>query len=150
MSNAYAQACTEVLEILNSLSTEEINKISQEKMDFYRKHKDKDYIFEYDSGKTLKEQAVSKEAEAIIVTIFRDYFATDIQKEKLKNILMQNDYKKQNKLTEEYNPDNLFKEKHKSLEIEQTQTKNVAIIEYKKEKIFSKVLDIIKSILRIK
>lgn len=39
MTNTYARAYTEVLEILNHFSKEEYNKIPEEKISFYRNNK---------------------------------------------------------------------------------------------------------------
>ena len=54
------------------------------------------------------EQNVSKEAKAIIVTLFRDYFVTEEQKEKLKQILQENEQKANEEKEKLYNPDNMF------------------------------------------
>ena len=40
MTNIYAKAYTEVLEILNHFSKEEYSKIPQEKIDFYKNNMD--------------------------------------------------------------------------------------------------------------
>ena len=47
MINAYAKAYTEVLEILSYFSEEEYSKIPKEKLDFYRRNMDKEYIYIY-------------------------------------------------------------------------------------------------------
>ena len=43
----------------------------------------KDYDFKIDTKKTLDEQNLSKEAKAIIANIFKKYWATDYQKERI-------------------------------------------------------------------
>ena len=43
----------------------------------------KDYDFKIDTTKTLEEQNLSKEAKAIIANIFKKYWATDYQKERI-------------------------------------------------------------------
>ena len=42
------------------------------------------YNFTYNPQKTLEEQGVSREAKTIIAILFRDYWATPKQKEKIK------------------------------------------------------------------
>ena len=106
MNDNYARAYTEVLEILNYLPNEEYNKIPKWKIEFFNKNKDNNYIYTFD-----KLENISKEANAIIVSLFRDYFATPIQKEKLDKILNQNEIKYQENLSEKYNPDSIFKNK---------------------------------------
>ena len=39
-------------------------------------------MFKFDINKSLDEQEFLRDTNAIIVVLFRDYFATDIQKEK--------------------------------------------------------------------
>lgn len=145
MINTYAKAYTEVLEILKCLPDEELNNIPKEEIEFYEKNKDQNYIYKYNPLKSLKEQNISREANAILVTIFRDFFATDNQKEKLNKILIKNEEIYNEKLKEKYNIDNVFKTKNKDVE----QKENIAIIEYK-ESVFKRVIKKIKDILHIK
>lgn len=89
----YAKAYTEVLEIINHFSEDEYKKIPKEKIDFYEKHKDRKYDFKINPNIDLAEQNISRKANAILVSLFRDYFATAKQKEILKNLLQQNQEK---------------------------------------------------------
>lgn len=108
MNNTYARAYTEVCEILKYLPEEEYKKIPKEKIEFYESNKDNNYTFQYDSNKTLKEQHISSKTNAIIITIFRDFFATNVQKEKLQKILWQNEQKYQDELKQKYSYENIF------------------------------------------
>ena len=69
------------------------------------------YKFNYDLDKTLDEQDVSKIAKGIIAILFRDYWATDEQRQKIitKQNYDRNQIEKNNRL--KYNPDNVFKNK---------------------------------------
>ena len=108
----YANAYTEVLEILKYISIEDYNKIPKSKIELFRTNANKDYIFNYNPNKTLDEQNVSKIAKEIIAILFRDYWATDVQRDK---IMKKQNFDRQ-KLEEEkrkkYNPDDLFKKKN--------------------------------------
>ena len=84
MNLEYANAYSEVLEILSYLSKEDYDKIPKEKIDFFETNCNKNYKFYYDMNKTLDEQDVSKKAKIIIAILFRDYWATDKQREKIK------------------------------------------------------------------
>jgi len=79
----YANAYTEVLEILKYISIEDYNKIPKNKIELFQTNANNDYYFTYNPEKTLSEQNVSKIAKGIIAILFRDYWATDIQKEKI-------------------------------------------------------------------
>ena len=152
MSSNYEKAYTEVLEIIKYLPKEEYEKISKEKIEFFEENCDKNYIFNFDITKSLEEQKFLRETNAIIVTLFRDFFATDLQKEKLQKILLENEEKYQEELRKKYNPDDIFKkqEKNKLEEVEQEQT-NTALVEVKEEniiqKVFNKIINWIKSLM---
>ena len=143
MNTTYAMAYTELLELLKYLPKEEYDRIPKEKIEFYEKNKDNNYKFVFNPAKPLQEQNISRKTNSIIVMLFRDYFASEVQKEKLKTILKQNDEKIQKEASEKYNPDNLFK-KRTIVETNPIE-ENMALIEYK-DSIFSKIIKKIKQI----
>ena len=107
----YANAYSEVLEILRYVSLDDYNKIPKELIDFFETNCNKNYDFFYNPYKALDEQKVSKRAKAIIAIIFRDYWATDIQREKI--IAKQNYDRMQfgKEKQEKYSTNNIFKNK---------------------------------------
>ena len=147
MTDSYARAYTEVLEILKYLPIEEYKRIPKEKIDFYNKNKDANYSYNFDNTKPLEEQKISREANAIIVTLFRDFFANETQKEKLEVILKQNERKHEQELREKYNPDNIFKNQTISTAPIQNEpvVTETAMIEYK-ETVFDKIKNWFKSL----
>ena len=149
MEKKYARAYTEVLEIINHFSNEEYSKIPKEKIDFFKKNMDKDYKFIIDPDIDLDKQNLSQETKAIIVTLFRDYFATEQQKEKLEIILQQNQDKKDQEKLEKYTPDNIFKKTTDKNEQSNTTNANLPI-EIKKESFFEKFIKFIKSLFKQK
>ena len=96
MTNSYAKAYTEVLEILSHFSKEEYSKIPQEKINFYKSNMEKNYEYSINPNIDLSKQYISKEANAILLSIFRDYFANDRQRKTLNNLLSQNQEKLEN------------------------------------------------------
>lgn len=80
----YANAYKEVTEILKHVSKEDYDKIAQDKINLFEKYANKDYDFTYNVNKTLDEQNVSKKAKTIIAILYRDYWATDEQRKKIK------------------------------------------------------------------
>lgn len=148
MNNNYAKAYTEVLEILKYLPTEELEKIPNEQIEFYQKNCDTEYKFEFDMAKPIEEQKTLKETNAVIVLLFRDYFATDRQKEKLEKILLQNEAKHEKELHEKYNPDEIFKKETGDNLGQQVQEQTLALVEIKKDniikEIFKKIINFIK------
>lgn len=151
MQSRYKKAYTEVLAIISCFNEEEYLKIPKEKIKFFEENKDNEYEFEIDPELELSEQNISKEANAILITLFRDYFATDRQKKVLNNLLKQNQEKLEEEKREKYNPDNIFKKEVTETEEETKEEKiedNKQIIEYKsKESFFAKFINFIKKII---
>lgn len=151
INSRYAKAYTEVFEIIKYFPQNEYNKIPKEKIEFYKNNMDKDYVFSISPEIDLSEQNISPEANAVIVNLFIDYFATDEQKIKIEEILYLNQKKEEKEKRERYNPDNIFKnvneDKYINLEAPEN-TRNTALIEYK-ESFFAKFLNFIYKILRI-
>lgn len=154
MSNNYAKAYKELLEIIKHFPLEEYNKIPKEKIKFYEENMDKNYNFTINPNIDLSEQNISKEAKALIVTLYEDYFATEEQKEKIKEILELNQKKAEKEKRKKYNPGDLFKnpkedvnnnEEEKSVE----SIKEVSLVEYK-ENFFTKFKNFILKLLHIK
>ena len=135
VNTEYKIAYSEVLEILKYISKEEFNKVPQDMLEMFKTNASNENQFIYDPNKTLQEQNVSEIARAIIAILFRDYWATENQKQKILN--------KQNldreKMREEmYSPDNIF-QKHNIQHKENSTTNEVAIVEYK-ESIFTMII----------
>ena len=59
VDNKYAIAYSEILEILKHIPIEDYNKIPKDKIEIFETYANKEYNFEYDPQKTLKEQNVS-------------------------------------------------------------------------------------------
>lgn len=76
----YANAYTEVLDILKYISKEDYEKIPKSKIKVFEENSNKNYSFKYDENKTLDEQNISEIAKAIIAILFRDYWATKEQR----------------------------------------------------------------------
>ena len=140
----YANAYTEVIEILKYVSIEDYNKIPRSKIELFKINANREYAFKYNSNRTLDEQSVSKIAKSIIAILFRDYWTTDIQRERI--ITKQNyDRKKfEEENREKYNLDNLFKNRQYKVEAVEN---SVAMVAYK-ESIFIKIKNRFKRIFK--
>lgn len=149
MINTYAKAYTEVLEILKYFSEEEYSKIPQEKIEFYKNNMDKNYNYNINPNIDLSKQYISKEANAILITLFRDYFATENQKKTLNNLLNQNQNKLENIRREKYNSNNIFSKNYRNIDIEDKENKQeLALIEINDMKWYKKIWKFIKGLLR--
>lgn len=152
----YAIAYKEVFEILKYIPQEDYNKIPNEKIELYKTMQDKSYNFKYDPSKTLDEQNATKRTKAIIGLLFRDYWATDIQREK---ILAKQKYERQ-KIEEEkiqnYQSENLFKKNsiyntsknsQNEKDIKQKEEKEVTLVKYNEDNFITRLLNRIKKFL---
>ena len=135
----YSIAYSEVLEILKHISQEDYEKIPKSKIELYKENANKDYVFNYNPTKTLNEQNVSKIAKGIIAILFRDYWATPEQREKI--IKKQNNDRIQieKEKTKKYNPD-VFKSKNKE------EVKIKALVNVERSKWYEKFFTFIKNI----
>ena len=87
LTKEYKMAYKEVIEILKHVPEDDVQKIPKEKIEFYKNNMDKDYVFIINPKIDLSEQNVSQEAKAVIVNLYRDHFATEKEKVKIKEIL---------------------------------------------------------------
>ena len=136
----YSIAYSEVLEILKHISKEDYEKIPKSKIELYKANANKDYVFNYNPTKTLDEQNVSKIAKGIIAILFRDYWATPEQREKI--IRKQNNDRIQIEMekAKKYNPDVFKANKNKE------EVKNKSLVKVEKQKWYEKVLVFIRNI----
>lgn len=150
MITAYKRAYTEVIEIIKYFPNEEYAKIPLEKINYYKENMDKDYNFQINPNIELEKQNISREANAILVTLFNDYFATDRQKEILNNLLKQNQQILEELKQEKYNPNNLFMQsktqQQNKVTIQENNSENSLI--GIKENFFNKFINFIKNIFK--
>ena len=146
IKNNYAKAYKEVLEIIQYFPEEEYNKIPKEKIEFYKNNMDKEHEFILNPEIDLSEQNILKETYTIIITLFQDYFASEKQKEKIKEILELNERKAEKEKNEKYNPDDLFKNRYKVEPSLQNENQETGLLEYK-ESFFIKLKDFIMKLL---
>lgn len=133
VNNNYAKAYTEVLEIIKHFPKEEYQKIPNEKILFFEANMDKNYDFKIDPKIGLEKQNISEEANAIIIILFRDYYATEKQKVKLQEILEYKKKSEEKEKREKYNPDNFFNDLKENKEAKSDVImQKTDLIEYKK------------------
>lgn len=149
ISTKYKNAYKEVLVLLNHISKEEYSRIPREKISYMMENQNDEYVFEYDETLPLNEQNISREANAIILNLFDLYFASDIQKEKLRKILKSNELKYEKAKLEKYNQDNLFKKsKVETKNFDNTITEETEIVKYKEKNFLQKIFDKIKHLFK--
>ena len=152
MEDNYPKAYKEVIEILNFVPKESVEKIPATMIETFKANMDKDYEFTVDVNKSFEEQNLLEETKAIFANIFRDYWATPEQKEK---IMAKQKYDKE-KLEEEkrakYNPGDIFKNRQTIVQKEPEKVENYdesLPVEVKKENFFKKITDFFRKLFHI-
>ncbi len=145
MVTKYNNAYTEVYVIINSLAREDYNKIPLDMIHAIRENRNKNYRFAIDEHLNLKEQKLLPETKAILFNLFRDYLATEEQRDKILNFQHKERIHLEKKKKEKYKgSDNLFTSNNKKKSIEENENL-LAVI--RKENFVEKVINFIKRLL---
>lgn len=144
VSEYYAKAYKEIIEILKYTKKSDVRKIPKEKIIMWKNNMDEKWNFKVDTSKKLEDQKILAETRAIIANIFYDYWATDYQKQRIdekdkKNAEIQEIQKREN-----YNPDNIFKNK-KVTEFYDISEENNGLTVFKEEKWYKTLFKSIKN-----
>ena len=149
MEDNYSKAYKEIVEILKYVPEGSVNKIPKEMRDMFEAEQLKTYNFQIDTEKPFEEQELLEETKAILANIFRDYWATDYQKQKIIEKENQDREEWERQKREKYNPNDIFKKSNQEPEIEQEiHQDNVSMVEYK-ESFFRKIVNKIKCFFKL-
>lgn len=142
MNSTYPKAYVEVLTLLKYyLKEEDYNKIPKEKIEFFEKNADSEYKYKIDKSKPYAKQEISKKANSIIVSLYRDYFVTPEEKRILDQILALNDLNQ--KKIQAYEEGVTNKEKTGFLEKEEIeeQKEETSLVKIEKESLWMKIIN---------
>lgn len=142
MTDSYAKAYVEILEIINHMGDEYKRKIPSKLLDFFEENKDINYIYQLQKNNGV----FLEKTIALLSMLESKYWTTAEEKDVLDRALKDNEVKYQKQLKEKYSPDNLFKKQNENNEIkENTIQQEVDLVQYK-ESIFKKIINKIKKI----
>jgi DNA helicase HerA-like ATPase len=116
------------------------NQIPKSFIELIDSNRDKQYKANIDYKKSINEQELQRGTRVILSLIYRDYLCSEEEKQTLIQKDKEELKKIEEELREKYNPDNLFKNRKNTEEMEQ----NVALVEYKEPSFIRKILDSIK------
>ena len=148
MENNYPKAYKEVVEILKYVPKESVEKIPQTMLNTFNEKMDKNYDFSIDINKSFEEQELLEETKAIFANIFRDYWATPYQKERIQAKERYDWQKIEEEKKNNYNYD-IFKNNNKINNKENKSVENNLPIEVKKESFYNKIISFFKKIFNI-
>ena len=109
VTTEYKIAYSEILEILKHISKKEQEKVPSNMIKMFKANASENSNFAYNPKKTLQEQNVSEIAISIIAILYRDYWTTKEQRQKILNY--QNREREKYK-AEKYDVNNIFKKKN--------------------------------------
>ena len=139
-------AYKEIYEILKIFPKELVGRIPKYKLDYIKQNMDESY--EYNITKeTFDGKTMLDETAAILAILFRDYWATEKQKNKIINYHNTQREKIVNEIKEKYDPENVFKQRRIEQEKIDEKKENLSVVEYK-ENIFKKLFNKIKEIFK--
>ena len=149
MIDNYPKAYKEVLEVLKYVPQESVDKIPDEMLNMFKIKMDETWNFEVDINKPFEEQNLLDETKAIFANIFREYWATPYQKERIEAREKYELEKIEEEKRKKYNPDEIFKNnKVQEVEEKSQEIENNLPVEVKKEKFFERLIGFIKRFLR--
>jgi len=148
MENNYPKAYKEVIEILKYVPQESVDKIPQKMRDTFTAKMDNTYNFSVDINKSFEEQELLEETKAIFANIFRDYWATPYQKERIQAKERYDWQQIEEEKKKNYNYD-IFKKDNKTGNKEEELKKDNLPIEVKKEKFYEKIIKFFKNFFHI-
>lgn len=142
----FPKAYKEVIEILKHIPKEDYEKIPKEIIENMEKEKDKQYEYNIANFDDFNNQPMLKETETILSVLYRDYWATQEQRERIRAKERYDIQILEEEKSKKYNPEDIFKNK-KSV---QNNTENANLpVEVKKQNFFTKLVLYIKKFLKI-
>ena len=134
-NNNFNIMCSEVLEILKYCPKNDLSRIPTQMINLLNNNKDATYEVEINPNKSIFEQTVLDDTIIMMFIIFRNYWATQEEKEEIDKILVENEISFNNF----YSYDKIFNHNNN----QQTVSNETHLIEYK-ETFIKKIVKLIK------
>ena len=148
MENDLFKAYAEVDTILSLMESKYVEKIPLKMREMFKNEKLDGYNPEIDTTIPLDNQNVMRKTIIILAMLNLNYWCeNEEEKQKLIKIYADNDIKREEELREKYNPDNIFKNRQKT---EQIETTSAALIEYQEENFLKRIIKKVMSLFKRK
>lgn len=147
MEKSTMEVYAEVDLVLESMEDKYKNEVPKKLRRFFKESKLADYKKELNTKEPLDKQGFSNEALSILAFLNYEYWCKDENhKKELLNMYEENEKRYQEKLREQYNPNNIFKKNvEKNIEKSSDINNEVSMVEYK-ESNFKRIINKIKMI----
>lgn len=140
LEQTYEEAVTEVLDILNHTSIEDVKKINPKFIEHLKQHSSKTYVPNFDHTQKLKDMNLKPKTRALICLIYREYFCDENQKKEYDKRIVEVELEYQKELKAKYNTDNLFRNR---ISRKQEAIQEITIVKDKEQNFFEKILNAI-------
>lgn len=140
MERSYEEALAEIDEILKMMPIDLLSKIPVKFRQMISENKAKDY--KADIKEPLKESELKEETVIILGLIYRDFLASPEEREILQRKDVEELQRIEYELQQQYNMDNIFKKKKKTI----SEDSSTDLIVYKEEGFLKRIFNVIKGI----
>lgn len=147
MQDQYLKAFSEVEQIIALMPEGLQKKIPEKFKNILSTWKDRNYA--PNIQEPFEQCNIMEETKIILAVIYRDFLCSEEEKKeiKLKDSQKLMEYEKE--LREKYNPDDIFKnKKNNQIKMEETQSEETAMVEYKEKIFYKKLFDKIKHLFK--
>jgi len=150
MTIEYNLAMSEVLCIINQSKESYKNKIPKSFLQFIEENADSTYKPNFDINVPLKDLNLRKETKGLLALIYRTYISNEEERQQYDKLLKNNSDIIEKQLNEKYDVYKVFAERQNmnSDQDEKIDNSSKSMVQYKKEGIFSKILNKIKSLFK--
>lgn len=146
MSTYTKETYSEICEFLGLIGNKYVNKIPGKLLQLFEENKSNDYVPHINPSIPIKEQSLNEDTLAIIALLNLKYWCDDEDEiSRLKEIYKSNERIYQEKLKEQFNYDNIFKDKQNKYE----KTNTTDMIEYRTIPIYKRCINWIKRKLQL-
>ncbi len=142
VSEEYSIAAREIAEVLKFIKEEDLKKIPKKLIDFFNEVSKKDYIMHIDFEEDIKKWHITNKTKQILAMLYLNYWCNEQEKEEYIKVLQKNEENYNKMLNEKYSIDNV-------LETRKVKYENNLPVEIKKEKLYVRLLKLIKKILKM-
>lgn len=140
LDNRYKSAFKEVSEILKYMDEELVNKIPTKFITFLQENMSKEYDFKINENVALEEQNISREAENILALLYRNYWATEEEKQEFARLDEQERKSNDEKLQKIF--------KNTINEFDKEENKDTQIVNVNNDNFFKKIINKLKKFFR--
>ena len=140
LDNRYKSAFKEVSEILKYMDEELVNKIPTKFITFLQENMSKEYDFKINENVALEKQNISREAENILALLYRNYWATEEEKQEFARLDEQERKSNDEKLQKIF--------KNTINEFDKEENKDTQIVNVNNDNFFKKIINKLKKFFR--